>query len=189
MGVNLSKGEVVVLSKVAPTLNKVVVGLGWDAVTEGAAFDADASVFLLKDGKVRSDADFIYFNNKQSTDGSVVHMGDNRTGEGDGDDEQIKIDLQAVPGDVNSIPVVVTIYEAGTRGQSFANVQNSFVRLVNEETGEEIARYDLNGFGSETGLVFGQLTRDSSGWQFTAVGQPASGGLSGIAASYGVNVG
>lgn len=189
MGVNLTKGEAVVLSKVAPTLNNVVVGLGWNPATEGAAFDADASVFLLSgDARVRSDADFIYFNNKQSADGSVQHMGDNRTGEGDGDDEQIKINLSTVPGDVQSIPVTVTIYQATARNQSFANLSEAFVRLVNEETGEEVARYDLSGMGAEKSMVFGKLDRTADGWAFTAVGQPVAGEIGDLAASYGVNV-
>lgn len=144
---------------------------------------------MLAGGKVQSDEGMIFYGHKQSTDGSVVHMGDNRTGEGEGDDEQIKIDLSAVPAEIDSIPVVVTIYEFAARGQSFANVLNAFVSLVNEDTGEEIARYELAGFGAETGLVFGRLDRQSDGWQFTAVGQPAAGGLQGIATSYGVNVG
>lgn len=192
MSVSLSKDEVVVLAKVAPALTKVTVGLGWlpadSATAGGKKFDLDGSAFLLSGGKVNSDAGFIYFNNKMSLDGSVVHQGDNRTGEGEGDDEKIDINLSTVSSEVDSIAIAVTIFDAANRGQTFADINSTFVRLVNSETDEEVARYDLTGYGAETGFIFGELKRTPDGWQFTAVGQPVAGELRGVAASYGVNV-
>ncbi|MCA9557071.1 MAG: TerD family protein, partial [Myxococcales bacterium] len=174
MGVSLSKGGNVSLSKSAPGLNKINIGLGWDArVTDGAAFDLDASVFLLNaDGKVRSDADFIFYNNLSSADGSVRHQGDNRSGEGEGDDEVVDVELSRVPADVTRIQVAVTIDEADSRRQNFGMVQNAYMRVVNAADGKEIARYDLSEDASmETAMVFGEVYRHGGDWKFKAIGQ------------------
>lgn len=192
MGISLQKGGNVNLSKEAPGLKEVMVGLGWDArATDGAEFDLDASAFLTKaDGKVRTDADFIFYNNKVSADGSVTHMGDNRTGAGDGDDEQVKVNLAAVPADVEKIAVTVTIHEGETRRQNFGQVSNAFIRIVNTADNKELARYDLTEDGSsETAMIFGELYRASGEWKFRAVGQGFKGGLGPLAQNYGVNLG
>lgn len=191
MAVSLVKGGNVSLTKEAPTMNVAMVGLGWDArVTDGQAFDLDASVFLLgEDGKVLSDLHFIFFNNKVSTDGAVEHLGDNRTGEGDGDDEQVKIDLSKISADVKKMLFAVTIYDAEVRKQNFGMVSNSFIRVYNNENGTEIARFDLSEDAStETAMVFGELYRHGAEWKFKAVGQGFTGGLSALASHYGVNV-
>lgn len=174
MAVSLVKGGNVSLTKEAPTMNIAVVGLGWDArVTDGSEFDLDASVFMVgENGKVLSDQHFIFFNNKVSPCGSVVHQGDNRTGAGDGDDEQIKIDLKKVPADVKKIIFSVTIYDAEARKQNFGMVSNSFMRVVNEDNSAEIARFDLSEDAStETAMIFGELYRNNDEWKFKAVGQ------------------
>lgn len=191
MGVSLSKGGNVSLTKAAPGLTSVKVGLGWDArTTTGTDFDLDASALLLKeDGKVRSDADFIFFNQKVSADGSVEHMGDNLTGQGDGDDETIKVNLAGVPMDVERIVFNVSIYDADARSQSFGQVSNSFIRVVNEADNNELARYDLTEDAStETAMLFGELYRNGGEWKFRAVGQGYASGLAGIAKDFGVNV-
>lgn len=192
MAVSLSKGGNVSLTKEAPGLTAVTVGLGWDArVTDGQDFDLDASVFICgEDGKVRSDADFVFYNNKTGADGSVEHMGDNRTGEGDGDDEQVKVDLTKVPADVKKLIFAVTIHEADQRGQNFGQVENAFMRVVNQAGEAEIARYDLTeDYSTETALVFGELYRNGDEWKFKAVGAGYAGGLGALAGSYGVNLG
>lgn len=191
MAVNLTKGGNVNLNKEAPGMTAILMGLGWDTrVTDGAGFDLDASVYLLKaDGKVRSDGDFIYFNNKKSADGSVEHMGDNTSGAGEGDDEVIKIDLSRVPADVHRIAVGVTIHEADTRKQNFGMVTKAYARVVNQADSKEIARYDLSEDASvETAMVFGELYRAGAEWKFKAIGQGFKGGLGPLAGSYGVNV-
>jgi tellurium resistance protein TerD len=191
MAVSLTKGGNVSLSKEAPGLSAVVVGLGWDArTTTGTDFDLDASAIMVKaDGQVLSDGHFIFFNNKLSPDGSVEHTGDNTTGEGDGDDEAIKVDLAAVPTDVDKIVFPVSIYEAEARSQGFGQVRNAFIRIVNQSGGGEITRYDLSEDAStETAMVFGELYRNGPEWKFRAVGQGYSSGLSGIAKDYGVSV-
>lgn len=191
MAVQLSKGGNVSLSKEEPGLTKVLVGLGWDArSTDGADFDLDASAFLLNDqAKVRSDSDFIFYNNLRSTDGSVEHTGDNRTGQGDGDDEALRIDLSKVPADVHRISVTVTIYDGETRRQNFGMVQNAFIRVANDLTGREIARYDLTEDAStETAMIFGEIYRHGAEWKFRAVGQGYAGGLGPLARNFGVNV-
>lgn len=191
MAISLSKGGNVSLSKTAPGLTNILIGLGWDArSTDGAGFDLDASAFLLNpDGKVRSDADFIFFNQKESADGSVKHLGDNTTGAGDGDDEVIKVNLAGVPADVDKISVAVTIHEAEARKQNFGMVSQAFVRVVNEADGTEIVRYDLSeDFSIETALVFGEVYRHSGDWKFRAVGQGFQGGLGAMAKNYGVNI-
>lgn len=190
MAISLQKGGNVNLSKEAPTLKKLLVGLGWDPrATDGAAFDIDGSAFLLKgDGKVRSDSDFIFYNNLKSVDGSVAHSGDNQTGAGDGDDETVTIDLAAVPADVEKISFVVTIHEGESRKQNFGMVSKSFIRCVNADGNAEIARFDLSEDGSvETAMIFGEIYRAGAEWKFKAVGQGFKGGLGPLARSFGVN--
>jgi len=192
MGVSLSKGGNVSLTKEAPGLTAVTVGLGWDVrSTTGTDFDLDASAIMVAaTGKVVSDGHFVFFNNLKSPDGSVEHTGDNLTGEGEGDDEAIKVNLASVPAEVDKIVFPVSIYDGGTRGQSFGQVRNAFIRVVNQAGGTEITRYDLSEDAStETAMVFGELYRSGSDWKFRAVGQGYADGLSGIAHDFGVNVG
>ncbi len=192
MGVSLSKGGNVSLTKAAPGLTGVVVGLGWDVrTTTGADFDLDASAILAGvNGKVVSDSHFVFFNNLQSPDGSVEHLGDNLTGEGEGDDEQVRVDLSTVPGEVDKVVFAVSIYEGNTRGQSFGQVRNAFIRVVNSADNNELARYDLSEDAStETAMVFGELYRNGAEWKFRAVGQGYATGLAGIARDFGVNIG
>ncbi|MDT4924893.1 MAG: tellurium resistance protein TerD [Pseudonocardiales bacterium] len=192
MSVSLSKGGNVSLSKEAPGLQAVLVGLGWDVrTTTGADFDLDASALLVDtSGKILSDAHFIFFNNLTSPDGSVEHTGDNLTGEGEGDDEAIKVNLVGVPQEVDKVVVAVSIYDAETRQQSFGQVRNAFIRVVNQADNRELTRYDLSEDAStETAMIFGELYRNGAEWKFRAVGQGYSTGLAGIARDYGVNVG
>jgi tellurium resistance protein TerD len=191
MGVSLQKGGNVNLSKEAPGLTAVHVGLGWDArATDGGDFDLDASVFMLKaDGKVRGDSDFIFYNNLKSSDGSVQHTGDNKTGAGEGDDEVVNVDLSKVPPEVDKISFAVTIHEGETRRQSFGQVSNAFIRVLNKADSKELARYDLTEDGStETALIFGELYRNGADWKFRAVGQGFKGGLGPLAKNFGVNI-
>ncbi|HEY1133806.1 MAG TPA: TerD family protein [Nocardioides sp.] len=191
MGVSLSKGGNVSLSKEAPGLTAIDIGLGWDVNTfSGGDFDLDASAILLgSSGKVVSDQHFIFFNNLTSPDGSISHAGDNTTGEGDGDDEVIKANLASVPADIERIVVAVSIYDAETRSQNFGAVRNAFIRVVNQANGSEIARYDLSEDASvETAMVFGEVYRSGGDWKFKAVGQGYASGLRGIASDFGVNV-
>lgn len=191
MAISLQKGGNVNLSKEAPGLSTMVVGLGWDLRnTDGNAFDLDGAVFLLNAaGKVRSDADFIFYNNLASADGAVKHSGDNRTGAGDGDDESVTIALSRVPADVDKIAVCVTIHEAESRRQNFGQVPKAFVRCVNAAGASEIARFDLSEDGStETAMVFGEVYRAGADWKFRAVGQGFKGGLGALAKHYGVDV-
>ncbi len=191
MAISLTKGGNVNLSKEAPGLNKIVVGLGWDSrATDGTDFDLDASAFLVKmDGKVRSDSDFCFYNNKVVGDGAVQHMGDNTTGAGDGDDETIKVELNKIPSDLDKVVFSVTIHEAEARKQNFGQVSHAYIRIVNEEGGQEIARYDLSEDASiETAMIFGEIYRVGSEWKFKAVGQGFAGGLGPLAKSFGVNV-
>jgi len=193
MSVSLSQGGNVSLTKEAPGLTAVTVGLGWQArATSGADFDPDASALLLNaSGRVLSDQHFVFFNNLKSPDGSVQHMGDELTGgSGVEDDEQIKVDLATVPDDVDKIVVTVSIYDAETRGQSFGQVQTAFIRVVNQAGEQEIARYDLSEDAStETAMIFGELSRNAAEWKFRAVGEGYSTGLAGIARDFGVHVG
>lgn len=191
MALSLQKGGNISLSKEAPNLRRILIGLGWDPrSTDGQAFDLDASAFLLNSaGKVRGDHDFIFYNQKTSQDGSVEHTGDNLTGQGDGDDESIKVDLSRVPADVDKIAVAVTIHEAEQRRQNFGQVGGSFIRIVNDETGQELTRYDLGeDFSTETAVIFGEVYRHGGEWKFRAVGQGYAGGLGPMARNYGVNV-
>jgi tellurium resistance protein TerD len=192
MGVSLSKGGNVSLSKEAPGLTAVNVGLGWDVrTTTGADFDLDASALLVgTDGKILGDQYFVFFNNLKSPDGSVEHTGDNLTGEGEGDDEMIKVNLASVPAEVDKVVFPVSIYDADSRGQSFGQVRNAFIRVVNQADNSELARYDLSEDASnETAMIFGEVYRNGNEWKFRAVGQGYSTGLAGIARDYGVNVG
>ena len=192
MAVSLSKGGNVSLSKEAPGLSAIDVGLGWDArVTDGSAFDLDASAFLLNEGgKVRTDSDFIFYNNKVSSDGSVVHQGDNTSGAGEGDDELVSIDLTKVPADVHKVAFTVTIHDGEARRQNFGQVSNAYIRVMNKADGKEIARYDLSeDYSVETALTFGELYRHGAEWKFKAIGQGFAGGLGPLAQSYGVNLG
>jgi tellurium resistance protein TerD len=191
VSVSLTKGGNVSLTKEAPGLAAVTVGLGWDArTTDGQDFDLDASAIVCgADGKVVSDKHFIFFNNLSSPDGAVTHTGDNLTGEGAGDDEQIKVDLSGLPGEVDKIVFPVSIYNAEAGGQSFGQVRNAFIRVVNQSDSTELARYDLSEDAStETAMVFGELYRNGAEWKFRAVGQGYSSGLAGIARDYGVAV-
>lgn len=192
MGVSLRKGGNISLSKEGgASLNKITVGLGWDErATDGSDFDLDANVFLLGDnGKVRSDADFIFYNQLKSTCGSVEHMGDNLTGGGDGDDEQIAIMLKGVPADVQKVAFTLTIYEAEQNEQSFGMISNAFIRVVDNNNGKEMVRYDLSEDSStETAMVFAELYRYGGAWKFKAIGQGFAGGLGPLARFYGVNV-
>jgi tellurium resistance protein TerD len=189
MAVSLTKGGNVSLTKEAPGLSAVVVGLGWDVrTTTGTEFDLDASALLVSEaGKVLSNEHFVYFNNLKSPDGSVEHTGDNLTGEGEGDDEQIKVDLAVVPAEVTKIVFPVSIYEGDKRGQNFGQVRNAFIRVANQADGNELARYDLTEDAStETAMVFGELYRHGAEWKFRAVGQGYASGLAGIASDFGV---
>lgn len=189
MAISLQKGGNVNLSKEAPSLKKMIVGLGWDArVTDGASFDLDGSAFLLKsDGKARADTDFIFYNHLKSTDGSVVHCGDNTTGMGDGDDEKLTIDLAMVPADVDKITICVTIHEAETRKQNFGMVAKAYIRCLDANGEKEIARYDLSEDSSvETAMIFGEIYRAGAEWKFKAIGQGFKGGLAPLARSFGI---
>ena len=191
MGISLSKGGNISLSKTDPGLKHVIVGLGWDArPTDGVDFDLDASAFMVKDdGKVRSDSDFIFYNQTKSTCGSVEHTGDNRTGEGDGDDESVIILLDKVPTDIQRIIFCVTIHDAEIRKQNFGQVSHAYARVVNKETNNEVTRYDLSEDASiETAMIFGEIYRHSNEWKFKAVGQGYAGGLAALAKQYGINI-
>lgn len=191
MGVSLAKGGNVSLTKEAPGLTAVVVGLGWDVrTTTGTDFDLDASAIMLDaTGKAISDRHFVFFNNLTSPDGSIEHTGDNLTGEGEGDDESIKVNLAAISPEVTKIVFPVSIYDAGARAQSFGQVSNAFIRVVNQAGGAEIARYDLSEDAStETAMLFGELYRHGAEWKFRAVGQGYASGLAGIARDFGINV-
>ena len=191
MAISLSKGGNVSLSQSEPGLKKILIGLGWDArVSDGNDFDLDASAFLLGDNqKVVSEKHFIFYNNLRSPDGSIEHTGDNLTGDGDGDDESVKVDLENVPTEVSIIAVAVTIHDAEARRQNFGQVRNAFIRIVNDETQKEIARYDLSeDYSTETAMVFGEIYRRNNDWKFRAVGQGYSGGLATLCSQYGVDV-
>ena len=194
MSVSLSKGGKVSLAKAAAdagvaSLTKVVVGLGWDTnrYDGGAQFDLDAAAFMLKaDGKVRKETDFIFYNNKQGQ--GVVHTGDNRTGEGDGDDEQIIVDLTQIPADIEKVAFTVTIDQAETRSQNFGMVENSFIHIIDSATGTELVRYDLGeDYSIETAVVVGELYRNKGEWKFNAIGSGFQGGLSALCANFGID--
>lgn len=192
MALSLQKGGNLSLSKTDPSLTKILVGLGWDErTTDGNSFDLDASAFLLAAGdKVRSDSDFIFYNQLKSPDGSVEHTGDNRTGQGAGDDESLKVDLSKVPAEITKIAFTVTIHDAEARRQNFGQVSNAFIRIVNDLTGAEIVRYDLaEDYSTETAMIFGELYRHNSEWKFRAVGQGYAGGLKAMCDQFGIRIG
>jgi tellurium resistance protein TerD len=191
VSVSLAKGGNVSLSKEAPGLTTVIVGVGWDVrATTGVDFDLDASALMIgRSGKVLTDQHFVFFNNLTSPDGTVEHTGDNLTGEGEGDDEQVKVNLAAMSPDVEKIIFPVTIYDADARRQSFGQVENAFIRVVNADGNREITRFDLSEDAStETAMIFGELYRHQGDWKFRAIGQGYASGLRGIATDYGVNV-
>lgn len=192
MAINLVKGQKIDLTKGNPSLKKVIIGLGWDTnkYSGGHDFDLDASVFLVgSNGKTNHDEDFIFYNNLKSRNEAVIHKGDNRTGVGDGDDEQIFLEFAKMPADVDKMSITVTIHEALERGQNFGQVSNAYVRVINEETNEEILRYDLGeDFSIETALVVCEIYRNGSEWKFSAVGSGFQGGLAALCTHYGLDV-
>jgi tellurium resistance protein TerD len=192
MGIQLSKGQRIDLTKSNPGLTKAIIGLGWDVnnFDSGANFDLDASAFLAdQNGKVINDLDFVFYNNLQDPSGSVSHTGDNRTGAGDGDDEQILVDFSKIPSHIYKIGITVTIHDANVRSQNFGQVSNAFVRVVNEETNEELLRYDLGeDFSIETAIVVCELYRHNGDWKFNAIGSGFSGGLAALCKNYGLEV-
>ena len=191
MAITLQKGGNVNLSKEAPQLSHVLVGLGWDArATDGQSFDLDASLFMVReDGKVPGDDYFIFYNQKRSPEGAVEHTGDNLTGAGEGDDESIKVILPKMPPNIQRLVVVVTIHDADARKQNFGQVSNAFIRIVNQDNQREIVRFDLSeDYSTETAMVFGEIYRHGGDWKFKAVGQGYVGGLGALALQHGVNV-
>ncbi|KEI12834.1 chemical-damaging agent resistance protein C [Clostridium novyi B str. ATCC 27606] len=192
MAVSLSKGQKVDLTKTNPGLAKVVVGLGWDTnkYDGGNDFDLDAAAFLLdRNAKVVSEGDFVFYNNLKHNSESVIHLGDNRTGEGDGDDEQISVELNKVPSNIEKIDFTVTIHDAELRGQNFGQVSNAFIRIINADTSEELIRYDLSeDYSIETALVVGELYRYNGEWKFNAIGSGFQGGLAALCKNYGLEV-
>lgn len=192
MALSLQKGGNLSLSKTDPSLTKILIGLGWDErTTDGSSFDLDASAFLLGAGdKVRNDSDFIFYNQLKSPEGSVEHTGDNRTGQGAGDDESVKVDLSKVPAEITKIAFTVTIHDAEARRQNFGQVSNAFIRVLNDLTGTEIVRYDLaEDYSTETAMIFGELYRHNSEWKFRAVGQGYAGGLKTMCDQFGIKIG
>jgi len=191
MAISLQKGGNVNLSKTDPNLNNVLIGLGWSSrASDGHDFDLDASLFMVgESGRVRSDNDFIFYNQLTSTCGSVEHTGDNKTGAGDGDDEAIKLTLSLVPAEIKRLVVAVTIHDADVRKQNFGQVHDAYIRIVNNETNGEIARFDLSeDYSTETAMVFGEVYRHNGEWKFKAVGQGFAGGLSALATQHGVQI-
>ena len=192
MPINLQKGQKVSLTKGNPGLSKIVVGLGWDVkrFDTGRDFDLDTAAFLLgENGKVLRNEDFVFYGNKLHDSSSVEHLGDNLTGAGDGDDEQIKVDLSLVPANITKIIFTVTIYEAEQRRQNFGQVNNAFIRIYNEVNGEELLKYDLDeDFSIETAVVFGELYKHGGEWKFNAIGSGYQGGLAALCENYGVEV-
>lgn len=191
MPINLSKGQKISLSKEVPGLSRIMVGLGWDTnrYDGNADFDLDASAFLVgANGKCTCSGDFVFYNNLEHPSGAVKHMGDNRTGDGEGDDEQIFVDLSKIPANIEKIAVTVTIFDAEKRRQNFGQVSNAYCRMVNDDTGEEIIRYDLGeDFSIETAMVVGELYRHNSEWKFNAIGSGFSGGLAALCRNYGLD--
>ena len=191
MSVSLSKGQKISLTKEKPGLKHLMVGLGWDVnAFEGADYDLDASAFMLgANGKCPSDKDFIFHNNLKHPSGAVESMGDNRTGAGEGDDEQIMVDLSKVPSNIEKIAFTCTIYDADARGQNFGQVSNSFIRIVDQDSGEEVVRYDLGeDFSIETAIVVGELYKHNGEWKFNAIGNGFQGGLAALCSYYGIDV-
>lgn len=192
MAISLAKGANVNLNKEAPGLTEVIVGLGWNTrATDGEGFDLDASVFLLGENeKVLGDNAFIFYNNKKSACGSVEHLGDNRTGEGEGDDEQVTVKLTGLPQEAKKLAFSVTIHDADQRRQNFGQVSNAYIRILNKADNTELARFDLSEDASvETAMIFGELYRNGDDWKFKAIGQGFAGGLAPMASNFGVDVG
>lgn len=193
MSISLVKGQKIDLTKTNPGLVKAIIGLGWDTnkYSGGGDFDLDASAFLLgENGKALKDEDFIFYNNLEGRNGCVIHTGDNRTGEGEGDDEQIKVDFSKVPPEIHKVAITVTIHDAANRRQNFGQVSNAFVRIVNEETNQEIMRYDLaEEFSVETAIVVCELYRNNGEWKFNAIGSGFQGGLNALCSNFGLQAG
>ncbi|MEY8800261.1 TerD family protein [Leisingera sp. XS_AS12] len=190
MTISLSKGSNISLSKTDPSLTRLLVGLGWDPrATDGQEFDLDASLFMVNGtGKVRGPEDFIFYKQLTSPCGSIEHTGDNRTGEGEGDDEVINIDLSKVPADIQRLIVTVTIHDAEQRRQSFGQVGGAFMRVVNRDSNAEVARYDLSeDYSTETAMIFGEVYRHNGDWKFKAVGQGFAGGLLTMCRQFGID--
>ena len=191
MAISLKKGEKIDLTKRNPGLQKIIIGLGWDInkFDTGGEFDLDAAAFLLDaSGKVASQEDFVFYGNLKHPSGAVQHLGDNRTGDGEGDDEQIKVDLSLVPANIEKVAFTATIYEAEQRLQNFGQVSNAFIRICNEITGEELTRYDLcEDFSIETAVLFGELYRHNGEWKFNAIGSGYQGGLAALCQSFGID--
>ncbi|PAE26437.1 MULTISPECIES: TerD family protein [Bacillaceae] len=192
MGIQLSKGQRIDLTKTNPGLTKAIIGLGWDTnkYSGGHDFDLDASAFLAdENSKCANDHDFIFYNNLQHPSGAVIHTGDNRTGEGDGDDEQLVVDFTKIPSHVHRIGITVTIHDAELRQQNFGQVSNAFVRLADESNNQELLRFDLGeDFSIETAVVFCELYRHGNDWKFNAIGSGFSGGLAALCRNYGLQV-
>lgn len=192
MPISLQKGQKVDLTKTNPGLTKILIGLGWDTnkYDGGSEFDLDTAAFLLTEsGKVKDQGDFVFYGNLAHSSGSVVHKGDNLTGAGEGDDEQIEIDLSKVPADIQKIDFTVTIYDPETRKQNFGQVSNAFIRVVNADTNEELIRYDLGeDFSVETAVVVGELYRNGGEWKFNAIGSGFQGGLAALCGNFGIDV-
>jgi tellurium resistance protein TerD len=192
MGISLEKGQKVDLTKTNPGLVKIIVGVGWDTnkYDGGSAFDLDAAAFLLnKDSKAVNESDFVFYNNAKGRNDSVIHTGDNKTGVGDGDDEQIKIDLSKLPADIEKIDFTVTIHDAEARKQNFGQVSNAYIRVLNEETNAEIMKFDLGeDFSIETAVVFGEVYKNGTEWKFNAIGKGYQGGLKALCNSFGLTV-
>lgn len=191
MAISLTKGGNISLTKTAPELKNVLVGLGWDArSTDGDDFDLDASLFMLTDsGKVRDEREFIFYSQLTSPCGSIEHTGDNRTGDGEGDDEQIKVHLDKIPSAISRLAITVTIHDAAARKQNFGQISDAFIRIVNADNDVEIARFDLSeDYSTETAMIFGEIYRHNGEWKFKAVGQGYSGGLEAMCHQYGVAV-
>ena len=191
MAINLTKGQKVDLTKGNPSLRNIMVGLGWDvnAFDGGADFDLDASAFVLDaSGRCPTEKDFIFYGNLAHASGAVQHMGDNLTGAGEGDDEQIEVDLSKVPANIERIAFTVTIYDADRRRQNFGQVSNAYIHIIDESNGSEIIRYDLGeDFSIETAIVVGELYKHNGNWKFNAIGSGFSGGLAALCAHYGID--
>ena len=188
MPINLSKGQKVDLTKGNPSLKNIMVGLGWDvnAFDSGADFDLDAAAFMVG-GKCPTEKEFVFYGNLEHTSGAIKHMGDNLTGAGEGDDEQIQVDLAKIPANVEKVAFTVTIYDSDVRRQNFGQVSNAFIRIVDEATGTELIHYDLGeDFSIETAVVVGELYRHNGEWKFNAIGSGFQGGLAALCAHYGI---
>lgn len=191
MSINLAKGQKVELTKGNPGLKNIMVGLGWDVneFDSGTSFDLDAAAFLVgENGKCPTENDFVFYGNLAHSSESVIHQGDNLTGDGDGDDEQIMVDLTKIPSNIHRIAFTVTIYDAIRKMQNFGQVSNAFIRIVDESTGTEIVRFDLGeDFSIETAVVVGELYRYNGEWKFNAIGSGFQGGLAALCGHYGID--